>query len=188
MKAFFIKHKFFIAVIFTVFASLSYAFYRQKNTKIEEPMLPPQKQATFNSLVPGVSTKDDVIKSLGEPSDSKNNGNLLEYLSSNPNSPNEVVFESGKVTLIREIITLKEQKSISDLEKEYGNAVNKLYGPHSAAGFDLYVISEKGIAYVGHVESGLLLEIWYFTPMTFEEFNYKYSKQYGYSSTPSKQY
>jgi len=153
-----------------------------------QPTPIPAKQATYKSLVPGISTKKDVIDKLGEPIKEENNGNLLNFPSSNPEIPNQVIIEEDKLSFIKEIVTLKDKVYISDIEKEYGSTQNILYGPHSSSGFDLYVIPERGIAYVGHEESGLLLEIWYFTPMTFEQFKAKYSPAYDYSTSPSKQY
>lgn len=191
MKTLLLKHKFLLVVILTVIISLIYAFYSQKNKKEitqPEPSPSPAKQATYETLVPGASGKYDVIEKLGEPDASEDEGNILKYNSSNPNVPTEIVLEEDKVSIIKEVITLSDKKYISDIKNEYGETQNKLYGPDSASGFYLYVLSENGIAYVGHEESGLLLEVWYFKPMSFEEFKSKYGVNYKYTTSPSKQY
>lgn len=191
MKTFLLKHKFLIVVILTVIISFTYAFYNQKGkggVVQTEPSPNPVKQANYQSLVPGISNKNNVIEKLGEPDKTEDNGNTLKYTSSNPNVPNEVVIKEDKVSIIKEAVTLSDKIYISDIENEYGETDSKLYGPHSQSGFDLYVLPKNGIAFVGNKESGLILEIWYFPPTTFEEFKREYTSQYNYSSTPSRQY
>ena len=155
----------------------------------ETPSEEPVSMSTSAQTEPsGTTLPAQAMPPESEPIKEENNGNLLNFPSSNPEIPNQVIIEEDKLSFIKEIVTLKDKVYISDIEKEYGSTQNILYGPHSSSGFDLYVIPERGIAYVGHEESGLLLEIWYFTPMTFEQFKAKYSPAYDYSTSPSKQY
>jgi len=132
----------------------------------------PETGASYDSLTPGVSTEDDVITRLGEAVKKSTTGTTttLEYKSNNPNFNNQFSVDSGKLTLVKQIVSTKDNITISDLNQKYGNYENVLYKSSSYSGFNLYIYPDKGIAYIGHQGSGIVLEIWYFKPMTFSEF------------------
>lgn len=136
-------------------------------------------QIDFQKIIPGVSSKDDVISLLGTPLVER--GNTIEYKSSSPNFNHQVIFDQEKVSFVKEIVTLKEKdtKKAQDIIKIYGEPKKMLYGPDAEAGFYLFVYPESGVAYIGHPESGMLLEIWYFPPTTTEDFINKYAQGYS---------
>lgn len=142
---------------------------------------PALKGASFNTLLPGQSTRSDAIEQLGEPLDDKESTSL-DFKSSNTNLPHRVETEDEKITFIKEIITAKDGKSSTDIVELYGNAPNVLYGLDSIHGFNLYIYPDKGIAYIGHFKEPVLLEVWYFQPTTFEGFRDKWAPDY--SNTP----
>jgi len=143
----------------------------------------PATGASYQNLTPGVSTKEDVFQSLGSSLNEREEKGtrILEYSSNNPNFNNEFSVKNEKLSFVKEIVTLEDNKLIPDIVSEYGDYENILYGPGSGVGFYLYVYSTKGIAYVGHKDSGLIKEIWYFPPTDFESFKSGYAT--GYSST-----
>lgn len=154
--------------------------YKNSLVSRKPPASPPSNgQAAYQKIVPGVSSKSDVISLLGEPLTGE--GNTIEYKSSSPNFNHQITLDQEKVSFVKEIITLKEKKNSKDIANVYGVPKKMLFGPDAEAGFYLFVYPENGIAYVGHPESGLLLEIWYFPPTNMESFISKYTQ--GYSET-----
>lgn len=135
----------------------------------------------FDSITPGKSTPDDVKKILGDPlKETQGNGfNLFDYKSTSPTRNNQVYYTNGTAQLIKEIVSYKDPKQISDVTKKYGSPTDILYGPDSPGGFYLFVNSEKGIAYLGNPNSGTLLEIWYFTPSDLETFIKTWATNYS---------
>lgn len=162
--------------------SLLFVLGNVSNKKSNTTPIQNLTQATFNSLTPGVSTANDVTSKLGKPI---NTGpNSLEFKSLSPNRNNQVNIDQGVVSLVKEIITLQDTRRITDITKTYGLAQKILYGPDAAAGFYLFTYPQNGIAYVGHPESGLLLEIWYFPPTDLAGFEANYAKGYSESYQP----
>ena len=159
--------------------SLLFIFGQVSNNKAPTPTPRNSTQANYNSIVPGVSTKEEAIKKLGKPLNT--DPNLLNFKSSSTNRNNQVVINQDKVSLIKEVVTLKDTKTVADITNVYGVAQKVLYGPDADAGFYLFVYPSNGIAYLGHPESGLLLEIRYFPPTDLSSFEENYAK--GYSET-----
>jgi hypothetical protein len=147
----------------------------------QEVLTPPKNttQATYDSIIPGVSTKEDVINKFGKPINT--DPALLEFRSLSPNRNNQVEISQDKVSLVKEIITLKDTRRTTDVINSYGVAQKILYGPYSDTGFYLFVYPTNGIAYIGHPESGLLLEIWYFPPTNIPDFIANYAEGYSES-------
>jgi len=153
------------------------------NKILPSPKFVQNEGPEYKSIKLGVSSRQDVIKSLGDPLSisQKNAGEVLEYKSSNPNFNNEVEIVNEKASFIREVITSADNKIISTITDVYGEAPYSLYGLASGAGFKLYIYPDRGVAYIGHAASGNLLEIWYFTPMSYGDF--KSNLAGGYSET-----
>jgi hypothetical protein len=162
--------------------SLLFIFGQVSNNKTGTT--PPKNltQATYDSITPGVSTIDDVTSKLGKPINT--DPNSLEFKSLSPNRNNQVNINQGVVSLVKEIITLKDTRRTTDITKTYGLAQKTLYGPDAGAGFYLFVYPENGIAYIGHPEAGLLLEIWYFPPTNLSNFKASYADNYSESYQP----
>lgn len=136
-------------------------------------------QIDYQKIIPGVSLKKDVVSLLGDPLNEE--GNTIEYKSSSPNFNHQITFDQEKVSFVKEIVTLKEKdsKKGQDVIKAYGEPKAMLYGPDAEAGFFLFVYPEDGVAYIGHPESGLLLEIWHFPSTNLESFINKYAQDYS---------
>ncbi len=161
-----------VIIIFSVFLSSP------------KKITPVPTTVNFDSITPGKSTPDDVKKILGDPlKQTQINGfNLFDYKSTSPTRNNQVYYTNGTAQLVKEIVSYKDPKTISDVTKKYGNATNILYGSDSSSGFYLFVDPQNGIAYLGNPNSGTLLEVWYFTPTTLETFITTWAT--SYSKTP----
>ncbi len=156
--------------------------FKNKNTVTKQPV--GETGFSYNNLSPGVSTTEDIKKVLGDPKKEISNGSstILEYNSTNPNFNNQLSVDSGTLSLVKQIVSSKDNISISDLNQKYGNYEDVLYKSSSYSGFNLYIYPSKGLAYIGHQGSGIVLEIWYFKPMSFETFKDTLGK--GFSESP----
>ncbi len=143
-----------------------------------------QKPSTipaYNSTIPGTTTKDQVISKLGKPLEEKQNGSgeLLTFDSGKTIRPDEYYFQNDVNELVKEIIPYNDNRKIDDIRKIYGNANLVLYGEGSVGGFYLFVYLDKGVAYIGNPNSGNLLEVWYFTPVSESVFISKFASNYS---------
>ena len=176
------KIKPFIAVFAVIiFVTLVIFFTRPKkqvtNTNLEG--------AEYMGLTPGSSSRSDVLDQNGTPLSENRSGDtsILEYKSqSNPNFNNEFQLRSNQLVFVKQHVTVQDNISISDIVKKYGNYQNVLYGSKSQNGFDLYIYPDKGIAYVGHQQAGIVLEIWYFQPTNLQTFMSTFAKDYSATS------
>ena len=174
-----IKIRILLILLLGVFAVGAFLLLRAR-ARPTPPTPTPSVGARYKSLIPGTSSRGDVLNNMGKPLNDEAS-DLLNFKSSNPNLPHQVTIPVDTVVFIREIITAKDKKTTEDITSQYGNAPYTLYGPASVNGFNLYVYLDKGIAYIGHVKEPILLEIWYFQPTTIEDFQVKWAK--GYSTT-----
>lgn len=137
--------------------------------------------ASFQSLTPGISTRNDVESKLGNPVSINNKGSqtLAEYDDSNDARNHEVVYEANTPIFIKEIVSFGEEKKIETIKNEFGDATFVLYGPDSAVGFFLFAYPEKGIAYIGNPNTGDILEVWYYPSTTYQTFKNLWARGYG---------
>ena len=173
------KHK--IVVIF-VFISIMIMVLGSGLSRNKQEL--PKAGATYKSLSPGISTKNEVNERLGNPISENPQGQLIitDYASNSETRPNQVVYDNQVVQFIKEIISYKDSKTVDDIKKEYGEAEIVLYGHGSVSNYNLYAYPNKGVAYIGNDYTSDLLEVWYFQPTTIEEFRSTWAPEY--STTP----
>lgn len=142
--------------------------------------------ATWEEITPGETTKEGVVKILGEPLEEKDeNGKTVSFFkSTSPTRNHEILFEEQIVSFSKEIVTLQDEKEIEDIKTLHGTTDNVLYGPDSYNGYFLFVYPEKGIAYLGNPGTGDLLEVWYFIPNSMDEFRSLYAPGYQTELSP----
>lgn len=183
-----IKKKIILGLGLISLLAIGFIAFKIYSTNSRQKNISPQNAegAKYRDLQPGVSSLNDVASALGPSVDERDQDGkkILEYKSNNPNFNNEVTIEEQKLSFIKQIVTMDEQITISEINKKYGNYEYILYGPLSTNGFDLYIYPSKGIAYIGHQSSGIILEIWYFPPTNLEEFKAKYASEYSESLPP----
>lgn len=180
------KKRIFLAIAILSLASIVFIVYMSnKNKQTKTTGVTNTIGASYKELIPGKSTTDDIVNKLGTPVNEKQTDSIktLEYKSqSNPNFNNEFLIRSDKLILVKEYVTLDDNINVTDINKKYGNYKNNLYGPASINGFNLYIIPEKGVAYVAHLEADIIIEMWYFQPTTFEAFRSQFAS--GYTDKP----
>lgn len=172
----------FIAIfIVIIFVTLLIFFTKPKKQEVATAL----EGAEYMGLTPGSSSRTDVLDQNGTPLTEKRSGDetILEYKSqSNPNFNNEFQLRSNQLVFVKQHVTAEDKISISDIVKKYGNYQNVLYGSKSQNGFDLYIYPDKGIAYIGHQQAGIILEIWYFQPTDLQTFMSTFAKDYSATS------
>jgi hypothetical protein len=175
------KKRVLITLIVVLILSVSFILYRNYKNKTEVKVSIPTTGAQYKELTPGVSTEESITNKMGTAVSEKQEGDtkILEYKSNNPNFNNQFLSKAGTLTFVKQIVTMDEKITISDINKEYGNYESVLYGPYSTNGFNLYIYPERGIAYIGHQESGIILEIWYFPPTDLRTFKNLYAQDYS---------
>jgi len=148
--------------------------------KFSKPSPKPNLNDELSNIAPG-DTKDKVIDTLGNPNSTLSSGTLFEYYSNNPNSNHKITIDpkTNKIILIKEIISLKNEKTSKFITDKFGTATISLYGPESSAGIKLFVYPDKGIAYVGWDDYELINEIWYFEPTDINTFKIKFADDYS---------
>lgn len=182
------KIKYIIGIVIILFLiSVGYIFYLLKKETKPAPSIPTAIQNSYKSLTPGSSDQNEVVATLGKPLTENAQGKetVLDYPSNSPARKDQVIIENNKVKIIKEVVTLKDNKKVSQFTKTYGTAPYSLFGPDAQSGFYLYIYPDKGLAFIGNVPADLLTEIWYFTPTTIEQFTSDFAS--GYSLEPKIQ-
>lgn len=166
------------AFIFFIFILLLMIYLIQKPKK--EGSKTEKQQATFDNIIPGISNKKDLVDKLGDPIKSATSSAYPDEFKSTSSIRNTLAFyDNEQVVFIKEVVTLKDNKMTDQIIEKYGAPPYKLYGPDSSSGYYLFVYPDIGIAYLGHQESGIILEIWYFQKTTLTDFISKYAKDYS---------
>lgn len=182
------KIKLIIGLVLILFlVSVGYIVYLLKKETKPSPNIPTAVQNSYKALTPGTTDEKEVVATLGKPLTQNTQGKetVLDYPSNSPARKDQIIIENSKVKIIKEVVTLKDNKKMSSFTKAYGPAPYSLFGPDAQSGFYLYIYPDKGLAYIGNVPADLLTEIWYFTPTTIEQFTKDFAS--GYSLEPKLQ-
>lgn len=163
-----------LIIIFIIFLN------NDRNNKTIKSTATVVPKVIYKNLEIGKSTRNDVIREIGAPQKefSENGSTIIEYQTRNPNYNDQYVIINNSLDFVREIITIDNPIRISDIENKYGDESTILYGPGSGISFYLYVYLKNGVAYIGHKESGRIIEIWYFKPTDIDSFITNYAKDY----------
>lgn len=150
-------------------------FLRVSETGNISPLLTPTPtisiSANLKDIIPGKTTKNELDNKLGQPIkiEESLNYDVYSYLSENKNWPNQIYVpkKEDKVSLIKEYFP---QEKYSQFIEKYGQPEKELYNSHSQAGFSVFVFAQKGVAITADSNSEIVLEVWYFSPTTLEDF------------------
>lgn len=187
IKLFYQKNSKTIVIVIIAISSTIYirSLYSQARNKIltQPTPTPFVKVADFKSIIPGTSSEKDLEKVFGLPLESTNSGiqKINNYRSTSESRLHTVVITSGKVELVKEIVSSYDKVNSDSITATYGTAPNILYNDLAHSNFSLHVYPSNGIAYLGHID-GTLLEIWYFPPTDIESFIRDWGQ--GYTGTP----
>ncbi len=185
MRNFIKKYWLIIAIVFAAVLYLVNLFIKSPGTTVA-PTSTPQR-ASYNNLIPGISSEAELIKALGTPIRTNINGSIKtdEFKSTSELRHHIATIQNDKIIFFKEIVSANDKTTANDLINIYGVAPDVLYSKFTNATFDLYIYPSNGIAYLGHRE-GTLLEIWYFEPTTIEKFITDWGQDYS-TVQPSEQ-
>ena len=125
-------------------------------------------------------TKEEIEKQIGKSINSVQKAEITisNYKSDNIYRPHQIYFDKNNNSelIIKEITD--NSMTTDKMREDSGLATNILYEKKEHSSFNLYVYLNKGIAYRGHANGGLVLEIWYFKPTDIDSFIEKYAQNY----------
>jgi hypothetical protein len=174
----------FVAFVVLIAGYVVYRLMTKPKTTTSPPTTTNKQQGAYNDLLPGESALSDVEKALGKPLSEQEINNLqkLEFKSVSETRNNEAIIKDQKLAFFKEMVY--SNKTAEDITKQYGVTDNILYGPDAYNGYNLYVYPENGIAYLGNPVTRDLLEIWYFSPTTLDDFKQNWAADYSDELTP----
>ncbi|MBI2405930.1 hypothetical protein HYV21_02660 [Candidatus Microgenomates bacterium] len=187
ITSFFKKHWLFIVLAALAFALLGiFLFTQEKGGEVAPSPSPISQSPSWRGITPGQTSQEEVAHKLGQPRETRteNSSTVFIYPSGSKVRNNEVFFTGTTTSLIKEQITSSEVTLSSYLDT-YGAPEALLYGPHATAGFTLHVFSSRGVAALANPTDGTVLEVWYFTPMGFEQFQASLGQEFS-TSYPQK--
>ncbi len=144
---------------------------RVATSLIPEPPTTQTEVNTWNTLIPGYSTKASVTEKLGQPLQSvpTENGESLEYSAPFAEYPTVVEVDSTqKVRFVRERFDPRDQSKVPAFVAKLGAPDFIQYSVGGA--FPLEVHLRYGVAVARHLSDKSVFEIWYFPPMSKQEF------------------
>ena len=125
---------------------------------------------SWNGIVPGSSSVNDVSSQIGDPvSSSDQNGSVvLEYKSDVGDLKHKVYAQNNTVGLVKEQIWGKEK--LEDYQAKYNLPEGEYFGDYQESGYKVYAYPAQGLAVIAAPDDGFVLEKWYFEPLSLQEF------------------
>lgn len=172
------KYPLIFIVVLALFAGLAAFFYTRS---AKQPQRPPGPTPTpyalptvnsWNGIVPGSSTTQDLATKLGNLSAGAQSGTITTYSfpSTNQYWKNEVDVENDAVTFVRERIFPPANVSLKSLTANLTEKSVVLYGPDHASGTLLYVYPASGIAYLANSFRDTVYQVWRFPSTPIDKF------------------
>lgn len=162
----------YVLIILTSLALIIFSLYIFNRFRQNES---PTGIMWLSKIAPGETTSEQLKKALGEPIEATTEGSITTYSypTTNEKRPTKVGVQENVVDLIQESVIAKEKGLLSDYIAKYGNPEAVLYGKYDFAS-PANFWGSKGLVVYGNPVSGLIIEIWYFPPMSLKEFLGKY--------------
>lgn len=179
-----IKTKRIFVLITISILSLIFIFFKINSNKkkvIIKPIPTTISTAEYKGLIPGSSTKDEVIEKLGTALNAKieDSKETYEYRSSNQNFNSKVVIVNDKLSYLKLIYTMSDNIKYTDFINKYREPEKVLYGSDYSVGYILNSYPNIGLAFLSHKKSGNVREVWYFIPTSLEDFIRNYAPGYS---------
>lgn len=177
-----------IVLVFLLFVGLVFLDKNRKKQVSEPPaslITPAPQQISFRSVIPGKTTREQIIKLLGNPVDTKQNPQetTLYYPSSGPERNTAIILNNYQVVILI-IEPVYIQIEYDAFARNFQNSELVLYGPFAPLGFNLYVNTQEGAAYLANPIRKIIYERWYFPLTSAAEFLPLYAASRGYGITP----
>lgn len=129
-------------------------------------------QTNWQKIIPGKTSKNDLEQILGKPLKTKNEDNITYsfYQSNSKNWPAEITISklNNTITFVKDY--LPKTKYTEFLQKFGNPELKNLYGLHSQNGFLTFVWPQNGIAVIANENLDEVIEVWYFSQTTKDEF------------------
>ncbi|MFA5776439.1 MAG: hypothetical protein WC988_02705 [Patescibacteria group bacterium] len=138
-------------------------------------LAPKFKQASpssWNGIKPGVTTRESVIKKMGNPLSEKEStqGAFLQYTSEDKVFPNTVLIgQNNKVSSIFVQLSEKDNAKLSDWLKKYGKPEKEMFN-YYLDGSKTYLYPNKGTTFVGVTTGDQVLSVQYYSPGSLEDY------------------
>ncbi|HJY98826.1 MAG TPA: hypothetical protein VJ227_03875 [Patescibacteria group bacterium] len=185
----FLKNNSWIWIVVVVAIAFFGDIYLQRATRrgAAPTPTPVSRIASYKNVTPGVATEADLRQAFGTPvKTTVSDGQTIdEFTSTSELRLHSAIIENGKVIFIKEIVSAHDTRIAKDITDIYGPASYFLYNKSPNDVFNLYAYPSNGIAYVGS-ENGILLEVWYFQPTTFEDFLNRWASEEYTLTEPSE--
>ena len=142
------------------------------------PPKPDQAESIkLKGVVPGKTTKEEVIKNLGEPAKSKTEEGMdvLEYPSTHELMPHAVYVKDGVVVLVGAHISEDDDFTVSEVIAKYGQPAKKTYSYYSDGALT-YIYPSRGLALIADEDLDVVFEEQCFVPMSLEQYMQTWGK------------
>src|SRR3990167_2068324 len=97
------KHKVTVIIFFIIIGIIIYISLKRETVA---PIS--QERASWNNLVPGLSTRSEVIEKLGQPIEEV--GNTASFNSISPTRTHKAIFEDNTTSILKEIVASEDTK------------------------------------------------------------------------------
>jgi len=125
---------------------------------------------SWRGVIPGVSSRADAIKLLGQPARMvKNSWETLEYPSGIEGLPNGVRVEKGVVTVVGLVVTSIQKVVLNEFVTQLGPAWRITFS-RFLDGAKTYVFATDGVTVVADGETGRVYLVQLYTPMSIEAY------------------
>lgn len=145
--------------------------------------IPPSQTARSASadclegVYPGVTTREQVVGSFGEPASAETNESqeMLLYAAREPGQFHTIVLQNNVVGLISVILDEKNPLAWSSVKKQYGSPAITTFS-HYLEGTRAFIYPERGQSFVALPDLDTVLARECFAPMTADEFMSSWGK------------
>ena len=154
------------------------------------PITPEEKTDQINTwqgITPGTTTVGELEKKLGQPIDQIQNADgttTLHYQSAFTSIPNQVVADDqNTIQFIKEYYDYTQGFYLADYIQEHGEADFSLTDLGTSDAVLAHIFLTDGVVLVANKSNNYVIQKWYFTPTTKENFLAQWGKNLSESAT-----
>lgn len=132
----------------------------------------------WQGIIPGKTTRAEVVKILGEPAETRQANNLdwYGYPTQDDMFYNGIGFDQNDIVTAMLIHVFSEENYLlSNAQAEFGEPEKITYSEY-AQGTKTYIFASKGAALTAYEDSGVVVEKLYFVPLSLDEFMDTYGR------------
>lgn len=161
-----------LAILIVVVSVGVFLAARQQPKQIIDQVSTTPAIQDWKGVIPGETTREDVLQRLGTPliSEEKGTTSVLLYPTNNQHLTNDVEIQNNKVSFIRERLFAPSDLSFKKRVEGLAQPPVVLYGPEASSGQLLYVYPSLGVAFLANQPQDVVFEIWHFPRVTHRQF------------------